>query len=73
MGTAKAEYIQLDSLDADAFDGTTHMMMLGGNNLEVADVLLDWASDNVAPHHGHGDKGDDDHGGKHKGHGKKGH
>ena len=49
MGTAKAEYIQLDSLDAEAFDGTTHMMMLGGNNLEVADVILNWVDENVPP------------------------
>lgn len=74
MGAAKAEYVQLDSLDARAFDGTTHMMMLGANNLKVADVILDWVSDALAPqqaHKHHGD--DDDHGGKGKGHGGKGH
>ena len=79
MGSAKAEYIQLDSLDASAFDGTTHMMMLGANNLAVASVIEDWVSDALAPqqahkhdgkHHG---KDDDDHGGKDKGHGGKGH
>ena len=24
------------------FNGTTHMMMLGTNNLEIADVILNW-------------------------------
>src|SRR6266581_6605785 len=43
FGTAKADYVQLDSLDAAVFDGTTHMMMLGANNLKVADVMLEWA------------------------------
>jgi len=66
-------------LDASAFDGTTHMMMLGANNLAVASVIEDWVSDALAPqqahkhdgkHHG---KDDDDHGGKDKGHGGKGH
>src|SRR5207237_10387748 len=74
MGSAKAEYIQLDSLDASAFDGTTHMMMLGANNLAVASVIEAWVSDALAPkqaHKHHGD--DDDHGGKGKGHGGKGH
>jgi hypothetical protein len=31
------------------FNGTTHMMMLGTNNLEVADVILKWVDDNVPP------------------------
>ncbi len=47
FGSAKAEYIQLDSLDAAVFDGTTHMMMLGANNLKVADVMLEWADKNI--------------------------
>jgi len=31
------------------FNGTTHMMMLGTNNLEVADVILNWADQNIPP------------------------
>ncbi len=51
------------------------MMMLGANNLKVADVILDWVSDALAPQqaHKHHGKDDDDHGGKDKGHGGKGH
>ena len=41
-GTAKADYIKLDELGNPVFNGTTHMMMLGTNNLEVADVILNW-------------------------------
>jgi len=40
IGTAKAEYIKLDELGNPVFNGTTHMMMLGTNNLDVADVIL---------------------------------
>jgi len=29
------------------FNGTTHMMMLGTNNLEVADVILNWTDANI--------------------------
>jgi len=32
-GTAKADYIKLDELGKPIFNGTTHMMMLGTNNL----------------------------------------
>jgi len=46
-GTAKAEYIKLDELKNPVFKGTTHMMMLGTNNLEVADVILNWADENM--------------------------
>ena len=46
-GTAKAEYIKLDELGNPVFKGTTHMMMLGTNNLEVADVILNWADENI--------------------------
>jgi hypothetical protein len=28
--------------------GVTHMMMLDANNLAIADLMLDWASKNVA-------------------------
>ena len=47
QGTAKAEYIKLDELGNPVFKGTTHMMMLGTNNLEVADVILNWTNDNI--------------------------
>jgi hypothetical protein len=46
-GTAKAEYIKLDELGKPIFNGTTHMMMLGSNNLEVADVILNWTDENI--------------------------
>lgn len=46
-GTAKAEYIKLDELGNPVFKGTTHMMMLGTNNLEVADVIMNWADQNI--------------------------
>jgi hypothetical protein len=29
------------------FKGTTHMMMDGSNNLEVADVILKWSDANI--------------------------
>jgi hypothetical protein len=47
-GTAKADYIKLGEM-GPAFQGTTHMMMLGTNNLEVADVILNWADANIGP------------------------
>lgn len=47
QGTAKADYIKLDELGNPIFNGTTHMMMLGTNNLEVADVILNWAGQNI--------------------------
>jgi hypothetical protein len=47
-GIAKAEYIKLDEM-GPAFNGTTHMMMLGTNHLEVADVILNWAGQNIPP------------------------
>jgi hypothetical protein len=49
QGIAKAEYIKLDELGNPIFNGTTHMMMLGTNNLQVADVILKWADDNIPP------------------------
>jgi hypothetical protein len=48
-GIAKAEYIKLDELGNPIFNGTTHMMMLGTNNLEIADVILEWVEENVPP------------------------
>jgi hypothetical protein len=47
-GIAKAEYIKLDEM-GPVFNGTTHMMMLGTNHLEVADVILKWVDENVPP------------------------
>jgi hypothetical protein len=49
QGDATAEYIKLDELGNPVFKGTTHMMMLGTNNLEVADVILNWADANIPP------------------------
>ena len=49
QGIAKADYIKLDELGNPIFNGTTHMMMLGTNNLEVADVILKWADENIPP------------------------
>ena len=46
---ANAEYIKLDELRNPVFKGTTHMMMLGTNNLKVADVILNWADEIVPP------------------------
>ena len=48
-GTAKADYIKLDEVGNPVFKGTTHMMMDGSNNLEVADVILNWSSENIPP------------------------
>jgi hypothetical protein len=47
QGTAKVDYIKLDELGNPIFNGTTHMMMLGTNNLEVADVILNWVGDSL--------------------------
>jgi hypothetical protein len=44
QGTAKAEYLKLDEM---GMLGVTHMMMLDANNLEIADLMLDWVGDNV--------------------------
>jgi hypothetical protein len=44
QGTAKAEYVKLDEL---GMLGVTHMMMLDANNLEIADLMLEWVGDNV--------------------------
>ncbi len=49
QGTAKADYVKLDELGNPVFNGTTHMMMLGTNNLEIADVILNWADENIPP------------------------
>lgn len=48
-GVAKADYIKLDEVGNPVFKGTTHMMMDGTNNLEVADVILRWSEDNIPP------------------------
>jgi hypothetical protein len=48
LGTAKAEYIKLDDPRFNgAFNGTTHMMMVGTNQLKVADVILGWLKKNM--------------------------
>ena len=56
QGTAKADYIKLDELGNPVFNGTTHMMMLGTNNLEVADVILNWVDENIPPRSKNGKK-----------------
>ena len=55
-GTARADYIKLDELGKPIFNGTTHMMMLGTNNLEVADVILNWVDENIPPRNKNGKK-----------------
>jgi hypothetical protein len=48
-GTAKADFIQLDDPSYKGkFNGTTHMMMMGTNNLEVFDEINRWATANIA-------------------------
>ena len=44
MGTAKAEYMKLDEM---GILGVTHMMMLGTNNLQIADLIMGWLNKNV--------------------------
>ncbi len=46
LGTAKADYLKLDDM---GILGVTHMMMLDAKNLQIADVMLNWANRNV-PH-----------------------
>ena len=45
QGTAKADYFKLDEM---GMLGVTHMMMLDTKNLEIADLMLDWAGKHVA-------------------------
>jgi hypothetical protein len=46
--TAKAEVIDLDDPKfGGQYNGTTHMNMLGTNNLQIFDVMLNWANDNI--------------------------
>ena len=49
LGTAKFEVIDVDDAGfmGGRFLGTTHMNMLGTNNLEVFDLMLDWANENI--------------------------
>jgi hypothetical protein len=47
QGNAAADYIKLDELGDPVFEGTTHMLMTGTNHLDVADVILGWADENV--------------------------
>jgi hypothetical protein len=44
LGTAKAEYMKLDEM---GILGVTHMMMLGTNNLQIADIMMAWANKNI--------------------------
>ena len=45
---APAEVIDLDAPSfRGKFNGTSHMNMLGTNNLQVFDVLLNWANQNI--------------------------
>ncbi|HEY6344946.1 MAG TPA: hypothetical protein VIY49_25905 [Bryobacteraceae bacterium] len=53
-GSARADYIKLGETGNPVFKGTTHMMMDGSNNLEVADVILDWADANILGKKGNG-------------------
>src|SRR5262249_1595170 len=53
-GTAKADYIKLDEVGNPVFKGTTHMMMIGSNNLEVADVIMNWSDENILGVHKNG-------------------
>jgi hypothetical protein len=46
-GSARADYIKLGETGNPVFKGTTHMMMDGSNNLEVADAIMDWADANI--------------------------
>jgi hypothetical protein len=48
QGTAKVDYIKLDEM-GPVFQGTTHMMMIGTNNLEIADVIMNWVDQSLAP------------------------
>jgi hypothetical protein len=45
LGAAKAEYLKLDEM---GIKGVTHMMMLGANNLQIADIMLNWVNKNVS-------------------------
>jgi hypothetical protein len=45
LGTARADYLKLDEM---GMLGVTHMMMLDTKNLEIADIMLDWAGKHVA-------------------------
>jgi hypothetical protein len=42
-----ATFLELDEIGDPVFDGTTHMMMLGTNNIEVFDAIREWVGDNV--------------------------
>jgi hypothetical protein len=44
QGTAHAEYMKLDER---GMLGVTHMMMLDSNNLDIADLMLEWVGDHV--------------------------
>ena len=47
-GAAKADYIKLDDpIYGGKFNGVTHMMMQGTNNLKVFDEILKWSDANI--------------------------
>jgi hypothetical protein len=50
LGTGQADYVKLDEI---GMLGVTHMMMLDKNNLEIADLMIDWVGKHVekAPRH----------------------
>jgi hypothetical protein len=45
QGSAHAEYMKLDER---GMLGVTHMMMLDKNNLEIADLMIEWVGEHVA-------------------------
>ena len=44
LGQARADYLKLDER---GMLGVTHMMMLDENNLEIADLMLEWVGEHV--------------------------
>jgi hypothetical protein len=59
LGSAKAEYVQLDDPKYHGkFNGVSHMMMDDSNALDVADVMLEWGSKYIR---GEGGRGNNQH------------
>lgn len=44
LGTARVDYVKLDEI---GMLGVTHMMMLDKNNLQIADLMIDWVGKHV--------------------------
>jgi hypothetical protein len=60
QGTAKADYLTLDSPEyRGKFNGVSHMMMDDLNALDVADVMLDWGNRYIRGEGGNRGRGDD--------------